>query len=140
MNGQVFEADLGSLPKLTEELFKYFGGQSIFVFRGELGAGKTTLIKNICTFLGVKDKVSSPTFSIVNEYKAKSQKLIYHFDCYRIEDEEEALDIGIEEYLDSGELCLIEWPEKIEGLLPQNRVEIEIIPNKEKRKFIINQN
>lgn len=91
-----------------------------------MGAGKTTLIKEICKQLGVEDNISSPTFSLVNEYETKNGELAYHFDFYRITDEEEALDIGIEDYFYSGNWCFIEWPENVENLLPLDAVEIHI--------------
>ena len=138
MNTHDFEANLEDLPELVKSIMEYRDHETILVFRGELGAGKTTLIKNICNFLGVKDGVSSPTFSIVNEYSTQEKEKIYHFDFYRMKNEEEALDIGVEEYFDSGHLCLIEWPEKIESLLPESRMEIQIVPDSNKRKFIIN--
>jgi tRNA threonylcarbamoyladenosine biosynthesis protein TsaE len=98
----------------------------IILFRGEMGVGKTTLIKNICNFLKVKDEVSSPTFSIVNEYETEIGEVLYHFDFYRVEEEEEALDLGCEDYFYSNRICLIEWPSKIENLIPSNYVEVEI--------------
>lgn len=91
---------------------------SILLFYGPMGSGKTTLIKELCKQLGVEDVTSSPTFSLVNEYQGKNDQLIYHFDFYRIDDESEAFDMGVEEYFDSGALCLVEWPEKVENLLP----------------------
>ncbi|MAQ75960.1 MAG: tRNA (adenosine(37)-N6)-threonylcarbamoyltransferase complex ATPase subunit type 1 TsaE [Aquimarina sp.] len=98
------------------------------LFYGNMGAGKTTLIKEICKQLGVNDRVSSPTFSIVNEYEAEND-IIYHFDLYRMEDEEEAYQVGFEEYIDSGHWIFIEWPERLEKLLPQkaNKVVINIL-------------
>ena len=98
------------------------------LFYGNMGAGKTTLIKEICKQLGVNDRVSSPTFSIVNEYEAEND-IIYHFDLYRMEDEEEAYQVGFEEYIDSGHWIFIEWPERLEKLLPQktNKVFINIL-------------
>ncbi|MBL4707541.1 MAG: tRNA (adenosine(37)-N6)-threonylcarbamoyltransferase complex ATPase subunit type 1 TsaE [Flavobacteriales bacterium] len=111
---------------------------NIISFRGDLGAGKTTLIKNICNFLGVKDEVTSPTFSIVNEYETHNKKTIYHFDFYRLESEEEAFDMGIEDYFYSTKLCLMEWPSKIEGLLPNDRIEVSISIVGNKREFTIN--
>ena len=98
------------------------------LFYGNMGAGKTTLIKEICKQLGVNDRVSSPTFSIVNEYEAEND-IIYHFDLYRMEDEEEAYQVGFEEYIDSGHWIFIEWPERLEKLLPQkaNKVVISIL-------------
>ena len=98
------------------------------LFYGNMGAGKTTLIKEICKQLGVNDRVSSPTFSIINEYEAEND-IIYHFDLYRMEDEEEAYQVGFEEYIDSGHWIFIEWPERLEKLLPQkaNKVVINIL-------------
>src|SRR6478735_9033417 len=99
---------------------------SVVIFEGEMGAGKTTFIKAICRELGVTEAVSSPTFSLVNEYEGRDGKRIYHFDFYRLNEEREALDIGIYDYLDSGNLCLIEWPSRIENLLPENLLEVNI--------------
>ncbi|GAB5399360.1 MAG: tRNA (adenosine(37)-N6)-threonylcarbamoyltransferase complex ATPase subunit type 1 TsaE [Aureisphaera sp.] len=98
------------------------------LFYGEMGVGKTTLIKELAKKLGVQDTISSPTFSIVNEYLLEEDKL-YHFDFYRLEDEEEALDIGIEDYFDSGHWNFIEWPEKIGSLLPDGSTTIELTKN-----------
>jgi len=139
MVSKIVEAGLEDLPTLAKDIMESYSGETFFAFRGELGAGKTTLIKNICTFLGVKEAVSSPTFSLVNEYVYHKDQVIYHFDFYRIESEEEAYDIGFEDYLLNGNLCLIEWPEKIESLLPENRVEIKIEAQQTKTKFIIKQ-
>ncbi len=90
----------------------------IILFNGEMGVGKTTLIKEICTALGVKETTSSPTFSIVNQYETAENQTIYHFDCYRLKHETEALDMGIEDYLFSNDWCFIEWAERIENLIP----------------------
>jgi tRNA threonylcarbamoyladenosine biosynthesis protein TsaE len=109
----------------------------IVLFKGEMGAGKTTLIKNICNFLDVKDDVNSPTFSIVNEYETKKGEILYHFDFYRIEEEEEALDIGCEDYFYSKRICLIEWPSKIENLIPAESIEVEISLNDEQRTIAV---
>jgi tRNA threonylcarbamoyladenosine biosynthesis protein TsaE len=100
----------------------------VWLFKGEMGVGKTTLIKELAKQLGVKDTLSSPTFSLVNEYQTEEGKL-FHFDFYRIESEYEALDIGVEEYLHSGHLNFIEWPEKIATLIPQEYVEIVLNKN-----------
>ena len=99
---------------------------TIFAFTGNMGVGKTTFIKAICEELGVEGTVNSPTFSIVNEYQTKSGKIIYHFDCYRINKIEEAVEIGIQEYLYSGNLCFIEWPENITSLLPDKVINVNI--------------
>ncbi len=115
------------LPSVAGTLLKTFKDNTVFLFFGDMGAGKTTFIKAIISRLNVNDIISSPTFSIVNEYfSEKLQQPVYHFDFYRIKNEEEALNIGLEEYLYSGNLCFIEWPEKIENLLPENYVEIRI--------------
>ena len=96
----------------------------IVCFNGDLGAGKTTFIRQLCLEWGVMDNISSPTFSIINQYKSTLKGSVFHFDFYRMEDAKEAMDIGVEEYLDSGQICLIEWGEKIESLLPQENIHI----------------
>ena len=115
-----------ALDKVALEIIKYSGQDRIWIFYGEMGSGKTTLIKAIAHQLNVDDNVHSPTFSIVNEYRNFNDDVFYHFDFYRIENETEAMDIGIEEYLDSGDLCFIEWPQKIPSLLPEKFLKIEI--------------
>ncbi len=105
------------------ELAKNF---EIITFRGQLGAGKTTLVQQMAIKMGVAQKVQSPTFSIVNEYQTRQNEIIYHFDCYRLKNVTEAYDFGMEEYLDSGNLCLIEWPEIIEPLMLNPYLDIEI--------------
>lgn len=103
----------------------------VLLFNGDMGVGKTTLIKCLSKKLGVFDNTSSPTFSLVNEYQTIDNKVIYHFDCYRLKNEVEALDMGIDDYLYSGNWCFIEWPEKIESLIPEKctTISIEILPN-----------
>ena len=100
--------------------------EKVYCFYGKMGAGKTTFIKAICEEMGVQETVNSPTFSIVNEYEAKNGEIIYHFDCYRINKIQEALDLGAEEYLYSGNYCFIEWPENIDAILPDNIVSVGI--------------
>jgi tRNA threonylcarbamoyladenosine biosynthesis protein TsaE len=113
------------LKSAAIQLLEFAGDEKILLFEGDMGAGKTTFIKVICEVLGVEDLVSSPTFSIVNEYLAASAK-IYHFDFYRIKNIQEAYDIGYEEYFYSGDRCLVEWPERIEALLPEHHVKVNI--------------
>ncbi len=126
---------LNELPDVAKKIIdslqlnKLKSNKNCFAFYGEMGAGKTTLIKAICKELGVGDTTSSPTFSIINEYVAESGKPVFHFDFYRINNESEAYDFGYEEYFYSGELCLIEWPEKIENLLPIPHFKLKITVN-----------
>lgn len=127
---------LDDLDSVAETVLESLGGRTVVAFDAPMGAGKTTLISRIAAQLGAEDDVTSPTFAIVNQYEG--ERTIYHFDMYRIERPEEALDFGCEEYLASGELCLVEWPEKIEALLPDDTmvVKIEILGDEE-RRFII---
>ena len=119
------------LEVVAQEIIGRIEDVPIWLFYGEMGSGKTTLIKTVCKLLGVSEGISSPTFSIVNEYLTNTQDKIYHFDFYRIRNELEAIDIGTEEYLYSGDVCLIEWPERIPSLiqLPHADVHIEIENN-----------
>ena len=105
--------------------------QKVILFNGEMGVGKTTLIKKLAKHLGVKNATSSPTFSLVNEYQIPNNQYIYHFDVYRLKNETEALDFGIDEYLYSGNWCFIEWAEKIPNLIPQQHsvIEIKLLPD-----------
>lgn len=125
------------LVKAVCFLQNHLQAQKNLLFYGEMGAGKTTFIKAFCAALGVEDTVSSPTFSIVNEYHYPDG-VIYHFDCYRLKNQTEALDLGVEEYLYSGEYCLIEWPEKIPDLLPENylQINIEVQPDQQRKLTI----
>lgn len=119
-----------ALPQAAKAFIENMGDDTLFAFTGKMGAGKTTLIAEICRQLGVSDDISSPTFAIVNEYRSDTTaELIYHFDCYRLESNEEAEDMGIEDYFYSGALCFIEWPEKIEDFLPADAVEVHIEVN-----------
>jgi len=118
------------LDVLAGQMLEMAGGRRVFAFTGEIGAGKTTFIQAICRRLGVTGEVTSPTFALVNEYQGAEAR-IYHLDLYRLTDVEEALGIGIEELLDIGDYCLIEWPGLIEGLLPDDtvRINLEIVGN-----------
>jgi tRNA threonylcarbamoyladenosine biosynthesis protein TsaE len=121
----IYANSVEDLNGCATELAAFAGAERIWLFYGEMGAGKTTLIKAICEVLGAAEPVTSPTFSIVNEYSAATGK-IFHFDFYRLKNETEALDLGYEEYFYSGDYCLIEWPEKISGLLPEHYLRISI--------------
>lgn len=114
------------LPDVAEAVIEALGRRTVVALRGEMGAGKTTLIREIAAQLGATDTVTSPTFAIVNQYKGKGNRRIHHFDFYRINDIREAYDFGYEEYFFSGDLCLVEWPEKIEQLLPENVMTVRI--------------
>ena len=110
--------EIGSINETAREFIKLIDQDTVFAFYGNMGAGKTTFIKAICEELGVTDVINSPTFAIVNEYRSATAELIYHFDFYRINKIEEAYDFGYEDYFYSGALCFIEWPEKLEEILP----------------------
>lgn len=127
--------NLNNISAIAQKLIDEFAGsEKIILFYGDMGAGKTTLIKAICKYLGVSEPATSPTFSIVNEYRGASGK-IYHFDFYRLKNETEALDMGYEEYFYSGNYCFVEWPEKIQGLLPPHyiKVSVEVLNYSERR-------
>jgi len=128
---------LSELDHAAKLLLKSFPNDRVFLFYGNMGAGKTTFIKALCEVLNVQDNTSSPTFSIVNEYHS-SQGTIYHFDFYRIKEEEEAYDFGYEDYFYSGNYCFVEWPNKIPNLLPDDAKTIEIeITSPSSRKITI---
>lgn len=110
--------NLANIEETARKFLEINSGRKIFAFYGEMGAGKTTFIKSICACLKSTDVVTSPTFTLVNEYITEDGDSLYHFDFYRIKKLEEAYDFGFEEYLDSGKFCFIEWPEKVESLLP----------------------
>lgn len=118
---------LSEIDAAAEEFLRRLGNRRLVAFHASMGAGKTTFITAVCRRLGVRsDAVSSPTFAIVNEYRAASGDPVYHFDFYRITKLEEALDIGLYDYLDSGALCLMEWPENIAPLLPEETLDVTI--------------
>ena len=133
MSNTFYANNLQELDEIGNQLLKNFGNQKKIVFYGEMGVGKTTLIKSICKALNVQDIVTSPTFSVVNEYQTDIGNTIFHFDFFRIKEKEELLDLGLEEYIYSDNYCLIEWPEKAEGLLDDNFVEIHMTKNKDCR-------
>lgn len=119
---------LEALPQAAEQFKQLMGDYTVFAFYGPMGVGKTTFISELARALGVTDDLaSSPSFSIVNEYRSDTTaELIYHFDLYRLEDLEEVIEIGIEDYFDSGALCLIEWPERADALLPSDTVRVDL--------------
>lgn len=117
---------LETIDKTAEEFVRNMGDNTVFAFYGKMGAGKTTFIKAVCEKLGVEDVINSPTFAIINEYRSNTGELVYHFDFYRINKQEEAFDLGYEDYFYSGSLCFIEWPEKIAELLPHDTVSVTI--------------
>lgn len=118
--------NISDLPAAAKAIMEFAGDKNIFCFYGDLGAGKTTLIKEICRQLGVKDSGSSPTFSLINEYMTDKGQALYHFDLYRLKNENEIYDIGYEDYVFGKNYCFIEWPEKIEKLLPKDMVNVRI--------------
>ena len=114
------------LEGVAKNLLETFSDLKVWIFHGEMGTGKTTLIKKICSELGVSSEMSSPTFSIINEYQNDHGEDIYHFDCYRLDDPEEAVEIGVEDYFFSGNRCFVEWPSIISPFLPEEYLEINI--------------
>jgi len=133
MDKLLIDYNLDGIAAITQKILSYSNNQKIFLFYGDMGAGKTTFIKSLCESLGVKEPATSPTFSIVNEYQGESSK-IYHFDFYRLKNQSEALDLGYEEYFYSGNYCFIEWPEKIPDLWPDHyiRVDVQVVSDNER--------
>ena len=129
--------NLDNLPEIASSFIENIKENTVFAFEGEMGAGKTTLIAEICRRLGADDDFGSPTFSLVNEYVDKEGRPIYHFDFYRIESPEEAMDIGVEDYFYSGHLCLMEWSEKIGNLLPEETKKVGIKVNPDGSRTIV---
>jgi tRNA threonylcarbamoyladenosine biosynthesis protein TsaE len=128
--------DLSQLDTVAASLLKLGENVPVWLFDGAMGVGKTTLIKKLCALLGVQSMVQSPTFSLVNEYITTKGSTVYHFDFYRIRNEFEALDIGIEEYFDSGAFCFVEWPEKIESLWPYPHLLIKMTLDENQERIL----
>ncbi|WP_321295189.1 tRNA (adenosine(37)-N6)-threonylcarbamoyltransferase complex ATPase subunit type 1 TsaE [Marinifilum fragile] len=115
---------LEDINSVAAEFITLVGDKRIFAMHGAMGVGKTTFVKAICEELGVQDTINSPTFAIVNEYHTAKENIVYHFDFYRIDDVQEAYDFGYEDYFYSDAICFIEWPEKIDSILPNDTVEV----------------
>ena len=125
---------LSDLPRVAEEIINSLNGRTVVLLRGGMGAGKTTLVSRIAALLGAEDTVTSPTFALVNQYEG-SECRIYHFDFYRIDRIEEVFDLGYEEYFYSGDLCLVEWPEKIEPLIPDDAMVVRITAGDDEQRI-----
>ncbi len=129
---------LEQIKEAADKILADTANYKVFAFHGEMGAGKTTLIHALCEAMGVKDVITSPTFSIINQYKTNDGQTVYHMDLYRIKDENEAINAGIEDCLYSGNICFVEWPEKAPGIFPDNTLHIKITSvddNTRKLKF-----
>ncbi|MBN1927840.1 MAG: tRNA (adenosine(37)-N6)-threonylcarbamoyltransferase complex ATPase subunit type 1 TsaE [Prolixibacteraceae bacterium] len=117
---------LNDLKNAASRFVQLMGEKKVFAFRGSMGSGKTTFIKSVCKELGIGEQITSPSFSLINEYTSPGGNPVYHFDCYRLKNIKEAYDIGAEEYFYSGNICFIEWPEIIEDLLPPDTVNVTV--------------
>lgn len=138
MNHTITIASAADLDRAAKEFVALMGDDTVYAFNGPMGAGKTTFIRALSRALGVSDdEANSPSFSIINEYRSDTTaELIYHFDLYRLESVDEALEIGVEDYFDSGALCLLEWPERIEPLLPDDTVIVDIKVNPDESRTL----
>ena len=125
---------LSELPRVAEAVIEALDGRSVVLLRGGMGAGKTTLVSRIAALLGAEDTVTSPTFALVNQYEGQECR-IYHFDFYRIDSIVEVFDLGYEEYFYSGDLCLVEWPEKIEPLIPDDAMVVRITAGDDEQRI-----
>ena len=139
MKKTIHIADKESLPAAAKQFVGLMGDATVFAFYGDMGAGKTTFINALSRALGIEeDMANSPSFSIINEYRSDTTaELVYHFDLYRLESLDEAMDIGIEDYFDSGALCLLEWPERIEPMLPDDTVVVNIRVNDDDSRDLV---
>ena len=138
MNLKIEVKSVADLEQAARRFVEEMGDETVYAFYGEMGAGKTTFIRALAAALGVEDDVAnSPSFSIINEYRSDTTaELIYHFDLYRLDSMDEAMDIGVEDYFDSGALCLLEWPERIEPMLPDDTVRVTITVNPDESRTI----
>jgi tRNA threonylcarbamoyladenosine biosynthesis protein TsaE len=136
MTTEIVSASESNLPEIAGALLNQYPTSRIFAFFGQMGAGKTTFIKTLCKVLEVEENVSSPTFSLINEYHTPDGSRVFHFDFYRIKKIEEAFDMGYEDYFFSGEYCFIEWPELVEPLLPAGTIKVQIIVDEKQDKRI----
>nr|WP_321405720.1 tRNA (adenosine(37)-N6)-threonylcarbamoyltransferase complex ATPase subunit type 1 TsaE [uncultured Carboxylicivirga sp.] len=125
---------LDKIDEVAQAFLAEYANERVMAFYGEMGVGKTTFIKALCKALNIEDTVNSPSFAIVNEYHNQKDDIVYHFDFYRLKEEEEAYDMGYEDYLYSGHHCMIEWPEKIASLLPNGRLELHITEEMDGRR------
>jgi tRNA threonylcarbamoyladenosine biosynthesis protein TsaE len=135
MMAQISIKSIQELESVANKFLKDFPDPQVILFQGDMGVGKTTFIKTLSKLLGVQEEVTSPTYSLINEYRNDLGQSIYHMDCYRLEKEEEALDFGIEEYFNSEDWCLVEWPEKIKSLIPPEAAWIRITADGVNRSF-----
>lgn len=132
---------LDEIKVAAQQVLTFTTGRTVFAMHGEMGAGKTTFIHAFCEAMGVRDNISSPTFSIINQYKTTDDKIIYHMDLYRLKDEEEAISSGVEDCLFSGNTCLVEWPEIAPGIFPDDTVHLYVTAiNSNTRKIVIDLN
>ena len=136
---EIYCRTIQELPEVTKEIISYGKKYTVWVLKGDLGAGKTTFIQEVAKQMNVLDNISSPSYALINEYLAPTGERVYHFDLFRIKTISEVFDLGFDEYIDSGSLCFIEWPEIAESLLPERYLEISILnPEEELRVFNIN--
>jgi tRNA threonylcarbamoyladenosine biosynthesis protein TsaE len=129
--------DKRNLPSAAKNILKYSGEKKIFAFYGAMGAGKTTIIKALCKLLGAMDIISSPSFTLVNEYRTVGGESIYHIDFYRIRKQEEVFDFGVEEYLTGDSYCFMEWPELVEEIIPPGTVKIRITVDEDEQRTLL---